>query len=297
MTIIEELERLLHEHQDLTAMVNGQLLAKDLRELVGRYKPKLDSHIASVRSSGQRWTASDLERWMKIVKQSLAQPAPIDMILHCPSCGKQHVDAPDEVKGVHRPEEWGSPKQLTCSCGNPDPNHVWENPPHRSHLCHGCGNIWRPADVPTNGVLHIQTSGKNDNIRFSRNAIPAQPAPAQSVVPDVSAMVNRFLGWNLPKSFCPDAGITFKPDYNENTPWPMKHEPTGTNLFNADEAKAMFEYCLQGSPPTEAQRDEQELFEAWYLNAVNTPALDTHNFVSAMRAAWDGAIKSVKGEL
>ena len=38
MTIIEELERLLHEHQDLTAMVNGQLLAKDLRELVGRYK-------------------------------------------------------------------------------------------------------------------------------------------------------------------------------------------------------------------------------------------------------------------
>ena len=38
MTIIEELEKLLHEHQDLTAMVSGPLLAKDLRELVGRYK-------------------------------------------------------------------------------------------------------------------------------------------------------------------------------------------------------------------------------------------------------------------
>lgn len=88
--------------------------------------------------------------------------------------------------------------------------------------------------------------------------IKPQVAP---VVPDISEMVNRFLGWKLPKTFCPDAGITFKPDYNENTPWPMKHEPTGTNLFNAIEAKSMFEYCLQGQP-TEPQRDERALFEA-----------------------------------
>jgi len=51
------------------------------------------------------------------------QSAPISMILHCPKCGLQHVDEPDERTPG------------------------WENPPHRSHLCHGCGHIWRPADV------------------------------------------------------------------------------------------------------------------------------------------------------
>jgi len=59
----------------------------------------------------------------------------IPMVLHCPSCGLQHIDAP-------------SPG--------------WDNPPHRSHLCHGCGTIWRPADVPTVGVEAIQTRGVAD---------------------------------------------------------------------------------------------------------------------------------------
>lgn len=74
--------------------------------------------------------------------------APIDMILHCPKCGMQHIDEADadneqtvQPLGVER----------------------WTNPPHRSHLCEACGNIWRPADVPTNGVLAIKTKGKADS--------------------------------------------------------------------------------------------------------------------------------------
>ena len=39
---------------------------------------------------------------------------------------------------------------------------LWTNPPHRSHLCAGCGHIWRPADVPTEGVRAIETKGKAD---------------------------------------------------------------------------------------------------------------------------------------
>lgn len=61
---------------------------------------------------------------------------PIDMVLHCPRCNKQHIDVP---------------------------NDSWTNPPHRSHLCHGCGFIWRPADVPTNGVQAVKTKGQNDS--------------------------------------------------------------------------------------------------------------------------------------
>jgi hypothetical protein len=69
---------------------------------------------------------------------------PVDMVLFCPKCGLQHVDAP-----------------------TPD----WTNPPHRSHLCHECGCVWRPADVPTNGVAFIQTCGVADTVFYNRAAL------------------------------------------------------------------------------------------------------------------------------
>lgn len=64
------------------------------------------------------------------------RPTPLDMLLPCPRCGLLHVDAPEPDKG-------------------------WSNPPHKSHLCHDCGCIWRPASVPTNGVASI-APGKAD---------------------------------------------------------------------------------------------------------------------------------------
>lgn len=78
--------------------------------------------------------------WLAITEQEYERltAGPIKMILHCPRCQLQHVDEPDE----RTPE--------------------WDNPPHRSHLCHGCGCIWRPADVPTEGVAAIETRGKAD---------------------------------------------------------------------------------------------------------------------------------------
>jgi hypothetical protein len=81
------------------------------------------------------------------------QSQPVDMVLYCPSCGKQHVDAPE----LHHVDEALERNGLP---GAPDAS--WTNPPHRSHLCHSCGCIWRPADVPTNGVARIETTGKAD---------------------------------------------------------------------------------------------------------------------------------------
>jgi hypothetical protein len=81
---------------------------------------------------------------------------PIPMVLHCPSCGLQHIDAPDAPGDAHAHSDGHESR--------------WNNPPHRSHLCHGCGTIWRPADVPTVGVESIQTRGKADKI------IHAEPA-------------------------------------------------------------------------------------------------------------------------
>lgn len=53
------------------------------------------------------------------------------------------------------------------------------------------------------------------------------------------AMVDRFLGWKLPKDFAPDAGISF----NEGAWW-----PSGTNLLHAEQAKEMLQHVVGGSP-------------------------------------------------
>ena len=49
----------------------------------------------------------------------------------------------------------------------------------------------------------------------------------------INAMVSRFLCWRLPENFSPDCGISFV-KVNHPTSW-----PTGTNLFDANQAKAM----------------------------------------------------------
>lgn len=62
----------------------------------------------------------------------------------------------------------------------------------------------------------------------------------------IKRMVDRFLGWRLPENFSPDAGISFKRTFNEHTAHPMKHEPSGTNLFDATQADAMVRYMVEG---------------------------------------------------
>lgn len=93
-----------------------------------------------------------LTRFANAVFSSIPPAEPVPMILHCPKCGLQHIDAP-EVLPMSR---------QVCGLDNMRPLE-WTNPPHRSHLCHGCGHVWRPADVPTEGVAAIQTRGSNDS--------------------------------------------------------------------------------------------------------------------------------------
>ena len=101
--------------------------------------------------------------------EQAAQPAdvaPIDMVLHCPNCGLQHIDKADEPRRLpngnvaHGCELCDGEDECTCPGSRP---RWWTNPPHRSHLCRGCGHIWRPADVPTNGVAAVKTKGKADS--------------------------------------------------------------------------------------------------------------------------------------
>lgn len=69
-----------------------------------------------------------------LYKWSAATPptsAPIEMLLFCPRCEEQHIDAP---KGD------------------------WTNPPHATHTCQHCGLNWRPSNALTTGVKLIKCS-------------------------------------------------------------------------------------------------------------------------------------------
>lgn len=90
----------------------------------------LDCSVRDVARTEQRHPA-------EVLREIAGDAVAINAILPCPRCGLLHVDGPEPDTG-------------------------WTNPPHKSHLCHGCGTLWRPADVPTNGVIRIATRGNAD---------------------------------------------------------------------------------------------------------------------------------------
>lgn len=65
--------------------------------------------------------------------------------------------------------------------------------------------------------------------------------------PTIREAVDRFLAWPLPAAFAPDGGIRFDGRMSRVT------GPTGTNLFTAEQARAMFEHCLAAPKGPEAR--------------------------------------------
>jgi hypothetical protein len=109
-----------------------------------------------------------------------AAPAPVDMLLFCPNCAEQHIDAPDER--------------------TPD----WTNPPHRSHLCHRCGHIWRIADVATNGVAAIATTGEHDDYAAPRSSTlldAALRAELQRLDDRVATLLNPGIVFHIARGY------------------------------------------------------------------------------------------------
>ena len=96
----------------------------------------LGSVIVTVRHSFGKTPERLVAELAKEVERLRARQ-PVPMLLFCPRCLAQHIDAPQPEKD-------------------------WTNPPHRSHECQDCGHVWRPADVPTTGVATIATMGKRD---------------------------------------------------------------------------------------------------------------------------------------
>lgn len=130
-------------------------------------------------AEAKQWATTTGSTTAEFHKVPAAPAVPVDMVLHCPACGLQHIDAPDPWVAKYG-EELCKAKGFS----------LWTNPPHKSHLCRGCGHVWRPADVATAGVKAVSTKGKEDGPIKEPVARQTLPAPA---VPDPwkSAVLDR----------------------------------------------------------------------------------------------------------
>jgi hypothetical protein len=152
------------KQEQLTRLAN--LTSEELRQAQARIVLRgLEICREKLEEGGVRH--SWLDGYIGVAKGETEPAAPIDMVLHCPSCGLQHIDAPrlagDAGAPPHPTEGMSHEEAQPLIDALADYEASWTNPPHRSHLCHHCGHIWRPADVPTNGVAQIKTRGKNDS--------------------------------------------------------------------------------------------------------------------------------------
>lgn len=110
-------------------------------------------------------------------------------------------------------------------------------------------------EAKVNALLDRAASAddSSDAMRFSQAAANAtnaacalaslatvRGAPTED---QIKHMVDRFLSWELPENFYPDCGISFDKSKIHPESW-----PTGTNLIDATQARAMVMHLLEGLP-------------------------------------------------
>jgi hypothetical protein len=103
--------------------------------------------------------------------------------------------------------------------------------------------------LPVSFLRQIYAQIRNEfSFWFNPNHNGPSPTEAMPITKEqIQHMVDRFLGWRLPKDFNPDAGISYtRPNYAPN----VDATPSGTNLLNATQATAMVRYMIEEMPAT-----------------------------------------------
>lgn len=93
-----------------------------------RLREQRDSLIAQLNAAtaARREVQADLSVMRESYTKVFREPAGIAMLLNCPRCHAQHEDVGE-----------------------------WLTRPHKTHQCQRCAHEWRPANVPTIGVLAL----------------------------------------------------------------------------------------------------------------------------------------------
>jgi hypothetical protein len=101
----------------------------------------------------------------------------------------------------------------------------------------------------------------------------------------IDHMVDRFLSWKLPKDFQPDQGISFKQatlkDYKTDRFWPI-----GTNLFTADQARAMISYMLEDIDTSAIESPSVSVSVDAIMNQVNLLCGDIRHDIDSVEEKY-----------
>lgn len=150
-----------------------------------------------------------------------------------------------------RADGWNACRRLALDAATPAPVGVpdgmvrlWDTQWMNIVNHDNCYRGWDKADAINHAVkMTEQAIARNiADGKLPPRLIAAAPSASVGMgLPDVKAMVDRFLGWRLPESFAPDCYISFNPEPLKQWPgmWPV-----GTNLLDADQAEQMVRYML-----------------------------------------------------
>ena len=114
------------KRQKLRGLPKAQLVTEVLDLLAAAEDRRKEIQVANRRSDLAERELAEARTFEQKLSARLADlTAPVPMLLWCPACGERHVD------GEQFPKI------------------------HHTHACQFCGLVWRPAIVPTVGVVFL----------------------------------------------------------------------------------------------------------------------------------------------
>ncbi len=115
---------LLGARADAAKQFEERMALVDLLGRIVKYAREDRAH-----TPGTTRLARALAEAEKLLSATAAPAAPVRVHTWCPKCDLKHIDALDEATGID-----------------------WATRPHKTHLCLGCGHLWKPHDYATVGV-------------------------------------------------------------------------------------------------------------------------------------------------
>lgn len=130
--------------------------------------------------------------------------------------------------------------------------------------CPKCGKYLTPGGGPTaprEPYMLARTPSLDPN-GFELQDDGTVTSPTDNTEELRKQIVSRFLRWELPTDFSPDAGISYKPL--------PKHfgRPIGTNLLSSIQARQMVDFILDVVPPTMEEDEARNTTFQGIANAI-----------------------------
>jgi hypothetical protein len=121
-------------------------------------------------------------------------------------------------------------------------------------------------------------------------------APLPMTDAQIKHMVDRFLGWKLPADFNPDCGIHFDDEAAKNlNPINSRYEPSGTNVFDAQQATAMVRFMIEGLSATLSKvKSETDIVQEMQLQASLPSSFRSADAVDAALVAGASEIERLR---